>query len=202
MNFFNYNNGKANLGKVWTLFTDLASANREASVNNTSSEFSHTVDIVNAAFSGSISLEGDSAENFNLIGYEYSCKINDKLTRRASTDKELFIVDEYQESDSDTGIGFGDISARKLGSRDENLNRVIESSSFDSALSDLLGIRKELIISEGIDIVTSMREALDGVSSAIEAIKDLYERNNKVRAIVSELYENGYDLSKRLASIG
>ena len=93
MRFFKYNSNE-NIGRVWSLFSHMA----EAQINQTdfgmACDYSHTLEIVNAAMSGSISLDYESIENFNLEGYEYACSKNDrirKLQRRNKFEEVSFI---------------------------------------------------------------------------------------------------------------
>jgi len=190
MNYFQHNNYRQ-AGRVWSLFTELANAEKFYTGRDSSYAFSHTVDIVHAAFSGSISLDQESIREFNLSAYEYGCYKNDNIEKRSPNNKELFIVDEYGDTDSDKRVGFGDISVRKLSIKDDYLEKVMDSDAFDSSLALLLGLREEVIIEYGVDIVEALKASLRGVKKAISTIQDISEKNVKIKELVSTLCSTG-----------
>lgn len=191
MNYFKHNNYRQ-AGRVWSLFTELANAERYYADKDSSLAFSHTVDIVNAAFSGSISLDSESLKAFNLSAYEYGCYKNDLIEKHASASKELFIVDDYSnDSDKEKRVGFGDISVRKLSIKDDYLDRVMDSDAFDSSLAMLLGLREEICIKHGVDIVEALKASLRGVKKAITVIQELSEKDNKLKDLIYTLCSTG-----------
>lgn len=190
MNYFKHNNYRQ-AGRVWSLFTELANAEKYYKDENSSLAFSHTVDIVNAAFSGSIALDMESLRSFNLQAYEYGCYKNDNIVKRSNVAKELFIVDEYGDTESVERIGFGDISARKLSIKDDFLDRILDSDAFDSSLSLLLGLRDDVIINHGVDIVQALKESLKGVKSAVKAIQVVVDKDERIKDLISTLCSTG-----------
>lgn len=190
MNYFKHHVNKP-IGRVWSLFTELSKANESIKSKQGKSvgvEFSHTVEIVNAALSGSIQLDDDSLDNFNLSAYEFACHENEKIVKCAKVSKELFIVDDYNsDSDTEKRVGFGDISMRRLGTKDKNLEEVINSEAFGESLSQLLGIRSTVAVDYGVDIVRALYGALIGTVGAIELVQKVTEQNKQVEEIITTL---------------
>ena len=186
MNYFKHHVNKPT-GRVWSLFSELSTASKEMRKDANSISFSHTLEIVNAALSGSISLDEESLQSFNLSAYEFTCSMNDRNSQFSRANKELFIVDEHGNSEEDERVGFGDISMRRLGVRDNNLEVMINSQAFEESLSELLGIRQKVMVDEGIDIVKALYESLMGVASAIKLVQEVTEKNKQVEEIISTL---------------
>lgn len=190
MNYFKHHVNRPT-GRVWSLFTELSKANESMKLNQKKKvgvEFSHTLEIVNAALSGSIQLDDDSIDTFNLSAYEFACQENEKIVKCAKVNKELFIVDDYNsESDTEKRVGFGDISMRRLGTKDKNLEEIINSEAFGESLSQLLGIRSTVAVDYGVDIVRALYGALIGTVGAVELVRKVTEQNKQVEEIITTL---------------
>lgn len=187
MNYFSHHVNRP-IGKVWSLFSELAEASKEVSKTSSTVGFSHTLEIVNAALSGSICLDEESIQNFNLRAYEYKCNENDTKSRYISkNNKELFIVDNCSNDDEEKRVSLGDISMRRLGVKDKNLENLIESQAFDESLARLLGIREDIMVDYGVDLVRALCESIMGVTSAIKLVREVSEKNEQVEEIVTTL---------------
>lgn len=189
MNYFNYK-PEAQMGKVWSLFERLGTLSEEEIVSSSRHDYSHTMDIIKSALAGNIPLSEEGIRNFNLQGYEYTCKTNDKIVARQNVDKELFIVDSIGEKDEDIRVHFGDISERKLKSLDTAFDEMLDNSDFELNLLCLCGVREDYIIKEGIDVVDLLYSALSGIKDASEILVNLLKKDSKLMNLVSSLCES------------
>lgn len=180
MNYFKYHVNKP-IGKVWSLFSDLYEVNkmidRERSIS-----YGHSVDIINSALSGSI-----RTDDFNLAAYEYKCDINEKNLRFKRVENELFIVDEFGDTDDSQKVGFGDISVRKLGTKDNSYDEIVDDETFNTCFNSLLGMRNRVIVDYGIDIILALRESLDGVNEAMNLVKIITNQEKDLEVVVTSL---------------
>lgn len=192
MRYFKYHyNDKA--GRIWSLFSSLAEEQQNQSEFGLSCDYSHTLEIVKAAMSGSIALDDENLENFNLKAYEYKCKENDKIVRFNNAKKELFIVDGFSmDSDSKESpkVKYGDISEKSvmsLRTSSLDLDNIVNNASFNNNLENLLNIRTKVMVEYGVDVVIALSEALKGVSDAIDNIKQISDRDEYVKNVIIAL---------------
>lgn len=152
------------------------------------SEYAHTLEMVSAAISGAISTDPQSVEAFNLWGYEYKCAEMDSVGKRGRAKKELHIVEFTTSSDDDLQVGYGEISARDLGSEDEMLSALEDSMTFEDNIRHLFNIRSKYISERGVDVVSVLYNALSGIPDAIAQMKTLV-KDSTLRELYTQLCE-------------
>lgn len=172
MKYFKYQSGS--MSKVWSLFRGLGDMTPEQiDKMYGGSDYSHTLEIVNAALNGSISLTDEAVNDFNLPAYEYRCRENEKNGnfKRA---KEILNIVEFDGSDEEEKIGYGDISSRKLQNNfEESFDEIMSSETFESNIKQLFDIRSKYIIEHSIDPVSALINSLKGIPEAIQEVKQL-----------------------------
>lgn len=201
MNYFKYKS-KTNerLGKTWELFRSMYSESSE--VNN--SHYNYTLDIVKSALSGNIDLSKDGVDDFNLMGYSLGCEYNNKLARRANIAKELFIVDSTSDEYEDLKVGFGDVSDTVLKYVDTLFDDILNDTSFEQSLNYLIGSRSKYIISDGIDILKILKNAINGVNSSVATLRKLVKKDSNLGHALADLLVPGKNevLLERLSALG
>lgn len=186
MKYYKYQS-PTRMSEVWSLFRDMGDAPQGSLVDLP--EYSHTLDIIKAALSGTIALSSESVENFNLAAYEYKCRENDKNNKFEKAKKEVHIV-EFDNSEDDNKVGFGDVSDRKLHYADDAFEKVSNDDEFESNLRDLLNYRDKYIIEKGVDLVSILVGALKGIPHAVEVLRNLVSLDEKISSIVTSLCSN------------
>lgn len=199
MNYFNYvPTGTTHLGKVWNLFDSMSM--EEINIHS----YEYSLEIVRSALQGNIILDADEEEkSFSLKDYTFGCKRNEKISRRANTKKELFIVDSFTEDENDK-IGFGDVSERVLKDIDVMLDVMLDDATFEQSILALLGIRDEYLVKEGVDVVELIKGSLNNVKESIKMLSKLSRRDGRLRSIIEGLLGTGHgdEVLKRLSVVG
>ncbi len=188
MRYFKYHYNEKS-GKIWSLFNQIAETQQSQTEFGLSCDYAHTLEIVHAAMSGSISLDEDSVNSFNLRAYEYACSENDKIGRIKRAEKELFIVDSFSDEGETKKVGFGDIPSNsvRLSTQDKRLDEIVNDDAFNKSLEELLGIRTKVFVEYGLDIVQALREALVGTKDAVDNIKLISDKNEQVKNVIVAL---------------
>lgn len=179
------------MSEIWALFRDMGRAPQQGSLVELP-EYSHTLDIIKAALSGTISLTSESVSNFNLAAYEYKCRENDTNNKFEKAKKEVHIV-EFDNSEDDNKVGYGDISDRKLRYADDAFEQVSRDDEFEANLRELINYRDKYIVERGIDLVSVMIGALKGIPVAVNELKNLVSLDEKISSIVTCLCGNSND---------
>ena len=192
MNYFDYQ-PKVPMGRVWSLFTKLGELSEEEKlgVGSHSCDYTHTLDIVNAALSGSISTTPENLGNFNLKAYEIQCAKNDKINFSKQVEKLLYIVDTEDSNDEDVRVNYGDVSSRKLKAVEEAYENIDNLDSFEANINQLLNIRKGYITTQGLDLVSILVNALKGIPEAVSVLTSLLRVNTELKNLVLSLCEDG-----------
>lgn len=181
MEYFKYKNSKQ-MGRVWTMFSELGTMSEKlADADNHFLNYEHTVDIVEKAIKGSMY----DMDDFDLSAYEYGCVKNDMLEKIGEVKRKLNIVEESDKEDE--RVGFGDISERRLSHKERGYDRILDNGSFDQSLEYLLGIRKAIIISDGVDIITALKASLKGDDNSVNVIKILSKKNKDIEEAIEIL---------------
>lgn len=190
MRYFKYQNNQS-MSKVWSLFADLGrmTPEQKAKIYGTS-DYSHTLEIVRSALNGNIPLTDEAISQFNLGAYEMSSRLNDKKAKIKEAKKVLNIV-EFDNSDEDIRVGFGDVSDRKLSTIDESFEEILNNDEFECSIRELLNIRSTYIVEHGIDLVSVLLSALKGIPEAVKSLKGLMS-DNKVYDLVTGLCNNSH----------
>lgn len=201
MNYFKYQNSKP-MSKVWALFRDLGDVPHDKLANlYSTSDYSHTLEIVRSALNGSISLTKEDIDDFNLKAYEIACSTNDKNNRRKMASKSLNIVD-VDSSEDDIRVGYGEVSSRTLASIEDSFEEVMSSKNFEENIRELYGIRSKYIIEKGVDVVSVLASSLKGIPEAIQELKSLM-LDTVLKDLITSLCEDSRDgeLLRRLETV-
>ena len=192
MNYFNYQ-AKGTLGLVWSLFSGLDDMTEEDRLDKSyrRCSYGHTLEIVNAALNGSLSLE--DPEGFNLKAYEFKCQDNDAINLQKSVEKFLYIVDSTNDDDSDGRVGFGEISDRKLESKEEAYDLLECSEAFEENLKRLYNIRSEYIRCKGFDPARLLMNSLKGIPEAVKEVTTIVKSNKVLGEIFVSLCEDSVE---------
>jgi len=181
-------------GEIWGLFSDLASLSKEEVLErNGRSEFSHTVEIINSAMNKKLdNREGFDLETFNLRAYEAECRKKDDIKLNDSRKKFLTIVDTVNGND-DNVVGYGEISMNdsRLKSIEDAFALFDENDEFERCLSELYNIRKDYIITKGVDPVEMLINSLKGIPEAVSLMTELVVKDLGLKQIVEGLCING-----------
>lgn len=195
MNYFNYQ-PNVPMGRVWGLFTKLGELSEEECLGKTAynCDYAHTLEIVNAALSGTIPTSEEDLRTFDLLAYEIQCRTNDKISQAHQVDKCLFIVDSNETSEKEeTRVGYGDISSRKLKTVEEAFESIENIDSFEANINQLLNIRKDYMTSEGIDLLSIIINSLKGIPEATSKLSELVKVNVNLRDLIMSLCEDGQE---------
>lgn len=172
MRYFKYQQ-QGPMSQIWSLFRDLGEmSNERLDRLYGNSDYSHTLEIVSAALNGAIALSDEAVDNFNLQAYEFKCRENEKNGNFKKASEVLHIV-EFDGSEEDLKVGFGDVSDRKLQVFEDSFDEVMSSETFEANIKELLGIRSKYIIECGIDPVRALINSLKGIPDAIAEMKNL-----------------------------
>ena len=184
MNYFDYQY-KGNMGKIWSLFSDLKYAPQESidSLNSTRRcPYSHTIEIINSAMNGNIY----APERFDLRG----CQKQERINKISEASKLLAIVDESEEEE-EVGYGYGEISSNKIKLIEDAYQILEDDIAFQESLKELYGIRSKYIVDFGIDPVELLKGALRGIPESIDLVKKL--KDSYLKEILVNLCELGSD---------
>lgn len=188
-------------GEIWELFSDLANLSRgEVMVKDTQSDFGHTVEIINSAMNKRLdNREGFDLETFDLKAYEIECRKKDLIKLNDSRKKYLTIVDTVNGSDENV-VGYGEISMNdsRLKSVEDAFALLDEDDEFERCLSELYNIRKDYIVSKGIDPVEMLKNSLKGIPEAVSLMTELVLDDISLKQIVEGLCSNGKNLQLRI----
>lgn len=192
MNYFSYQ-PSVPMGRIWSLFTKLGELSEEECLGKSaySCEYAHTLEIVNAALSGTIPTSDEDLREFDLLAYELQCKKNDKINLSHQVEKCLFIVDSNESSDKEDRVGYGDVSSRKLKTVEEAFESIENISSFEANINQLLDIRKDYMTSEGIDLLSIVVNSLKGIPEATAKLAELVKVNVNLKELITSLCEDG-----------
>lgn len=180
-------------GEIWGLFSDLASLSKEEILNKSGrGEFSHTVEIINSAMNKKLdNREGFDLDTFDLRAYEAECRKKDDIKLNDSRKKFLTIVDTVNGSDNDV-VGYGEISMNdnRLKSIEDAFALFDENDEFERCLSELYNIRKDYIVTKGVDPVEMLINSLKGIPEAVSLMAELVLEDLSLKQIVEGLCSN------------
>lgn len=192
MNYFKHQYSES-FGEIWELFSDLASLSKEEVLNkNNRSEFGHTVEIINSAMNKKLdNREGFNLETFDLRAYEAECRKKDDIKLNDSRKKFLTIVDTVNGNDENL-VGYGEISMNdnRLKSIEDAFALFDEDDEFERCLSELYNIRKDYIITRGVDPVEMLINSLKGIPEAVSLMTDMVVEDLSLKNIVEGLCSN------------
>ncbi|HBF1820560.1 hypothetical protein [Clostridioides sp. ZZV15-6597] len=122
-------------------------------------------------------------EGVNPDNWGYKCDSNTKISL---SKKEVPIIKSDENSDSNNNRCVGVIDTI-LGEIDNNLDKVLEESSFQSEISKFLEIRDRLMITDDIDLFYIVKKALAFNSVALDKLKYIsnkYSLENTLKEIL------------------
>lgn len=190
MKYFEYQNDKP-MGSIWSLFRELAEIHETNPGDPSSPEYDHSLEIINSALKGTLPTSPENVRDFNLRAYESTCKKNDKNTKLNKAKKELNIVTTDSTTDKDTSVGYGDVADIRLKIVEDAYDDLMSNTAFEDSLRELYNIRSMYVSTHGIDIVSVLRNALEGVPEAKEKVKELVLSDNKIKELFMSLCEDG-----------
>lgn len=191
MKYYKYQQNRS-MSKIWQLFQGLDDMTSEQIDRMyEGSDYSHTLDIVKAALNGSIPLSDEAVREFSLQAYEYRCKENDK-NGRFNRAKDVVNIVEFDNSDEDLKVGYGDVSDRKLKVKEDAFEELMNSRAFEENIRQLYNIRTKYIIEHGIDLVSVLISSLKGIPEAITEIKKLMI-DEGIKELITSLCEDSKD---------
>ena len=199
MKYFKYQQNRP-MGSIWSLFRDLAEQHETATTDPGSPEYAHSLEIINSAMSGKLSTTPERVRDFDLKAYEHICDSNDSNTKFNRAKKELNIVELDSTTDKDTAVGYGDVSDKRIKVVEDVYDELITNTSFEDNIRELYNIRSMYITTHGVDIVSVLRGALEGIPEAKEKAKELVGMDNRIRELFFQLCEDGS--GKLLAVLG
>lgn len=187
MKYFKYQY-QDSMGDIWGLFSGLSES--VESINNRGL-YGHTIEIINSAMNGNLS--SNSEDEFDLKAYEMRCKKTDDIELDKTREKYLSIVDTVNGDDNDS-VGYGEISSNKLSSLEDAFGEFEKRDEFDTTLLKLFNMRSTYLINEGVDIIDTLINSLDGIPEAVDEMQELIINDSFLRDIVSILCENGNNI--------
>jgi hypothetical protein len=192
MKYYKYQQ-KQSFSKIWQLFQGLDEMTPEQIENMyEGSDYSHTLDIVKAALNGSIPLTDEAVREFSLQAYEYKCKENDK-NGRFNRAKEVVNIVEFDSSDDDLKVGYGEISDRKLKPKEDAFEELMNSRAFEENIRQLYNIRTKYIVEYGVDLISVLISSLKGIPEAVLEIKKLLTVDVNIKDLIVSLCEDSQD---------
>lgn len=181
------------LGEIWGLFSDLANISKDEIISqNSRSEFEHTVEIVNSAMNKKLdNRECFSLDTFGLRAYEAECRKKDDIKLNDSRRRYLTIVDTVNGNDANV-VGYGEITSNdsRLKSIEDAFALFDENDEFECCLSELYNIRKDYIITKGVDLVEMLLNSLKGIPEAVSLMAELILDDLPLKQIVEGLCSN------------
>lgn len=190
MRYFDYQ-PKMQLGKIWELFSEMNSRSEAEILGQTSSrvQYSHTIEIINAALSGSLSISDESIKYFSLSAYEYACAKNEDIDRKASYATTLFLVSESE--DEDKKAGYGEYSDAKLKIKERPYDDFENRETFLENIKRLVHINKVYLRSKGIDVIRLLKNSLKNDKQSTKRLKLLLDEDMELKELVVDLCEDG-----------
>lgn len=190
MRYFDYQ-PKVQLGKIWELFSEMNSRSEAEILGQTNSrvQYSHTIEIINAALSGSLSVSDESIKYFSLSAYEYACAKNEDIDRKASYATTLFLVSEGE--DEDKKAGYGEYSDAKLKIKERPYDDFENRETFSENIKRLVNINKVYLRSKGIDVIRLLKNSLKNDKQSTKRLKLLLDEDMELQELVVDLCEDG-----------
>lgn len=156
---------------IWSLLRD---ADRE-------SGFSHLYDVVQAATSGSLSV---NQEGFSLAAYNNKSEFNDKRSKQTN-DSAYFIVSDVEREDGATR-NMNTVSDTVLKQFDEALDSVTSEKTIMEGIVRLASMRTKLSIELGIDPLVSLHSSLQDNPGSLHNVSILVSHSEEL----AELFED------------
>lgn len=186
MDFF-LHRPKADKSKLWNLLdVDFI---RYGNVNG---KLNHLYDTVQSALFGDFDLD-QNPEHFNHQGFEYVARMNEITTQHKSANKTKHII-------TDSEIKEGQRAPYGIHEKDALKDY---SDAFESVLSNqtiLVAIKaiddmssETLITTNGVDVLHSLMNALDGSIEAQKALKEAVNSDERVKEAVNDLLNSSND---------
>lgn len=152
-------------------------------------------EVVFAGLRGSI----DTKRRFNLDAFERVIEKYQKLGYYSKKKKrELFLAISDEEA-ADYGYGVAEDRCSYQGVVDA-YEALVDSKEFLSAVSDIRGLRDELLSVEHVDIYVCLKQAMKGITKAVDELKRLCNFYPRVAGVLEILLGyNGADRENLLS---
>lgn len=193
MEYFKYQH-EGVTGRIWGLFAGLKDISVEEKLQKSTYNvsYAHSLEILSAAFRGSLATDDESLREFDLRAYECKCAENDKIGKIQKAEKELFIVDT-NNSDNEDKVGFGDITERekRLQCVDKAFDELESMESLNKDIKLLCNIRQDYIVEHGVDLIHVLVNSLKGIPDAISELREIMASESTLQPLIVSLCENG-----------
>ena len=100
---------------------------------------------------------------------------------------------EFDNSDDDLKVGYGEISDRKLKPKEDAFEELMNSRAFEENIRQLYNIRTKYIVEYGVDLISVLISSLKGIPEAILEIKKLLTVDVNIKDLIISLCEDSKD---------
>ena len=132
-------------------------------------------EILDGAMQGRINLE----KQFNLLGYAWTVQKNQKINQVKKLKKVKPLMDDadaYDEEKKASGVSLNQVSYDNYTHGNSKLASSFEETLAESelqfAISTIKNLNEEFVITYNVDLTVTLKSAMQGVSKAVEVLKD------------------------------
>lgn len=190
MNYFS-NQYNENIFEVWGKLTNLVEVQQqEESVVGEGFEFIYQ--LVHALMNEQkVNKESFDNRYIDIKAYEYRCRKNEENQVNSTRAKIDHIVDMVNSKDKEH-VGYGEKSSNDLALSSDKSDFDESEDKFDCILSleALKEYRKTYLVTDGVDIIQTLTNALKGIPEAIRLLKTYITSDGLLRDAVITLCEN------------
>lgn len=149
-------------------------------------------------------LKGNIGENFSIQAYEQGIKKKEALAKLAKAKKSKNIDTSLTNEDNSVASYF-DISMSQVDTqmvktadlRDE-YEKLLDENELEYALKEIKGLQKDIFIKEQVNVMHGLKDALKGIPAAIQTMKDLCEKYERVNELVEIILSSKIPLESYL----
>lgn len=149
-------------------------------------------------------LKGNIGENFSIQAYEQGIKKKEALAKLANAKKRKNIDTSLTNEDNSVASYF-DISMSQVDTqmvktaelRDE-YEKLLDENELEYALKEIKGLQKDIFIKEQVNVMRGLKDALKGIPAAIQTMKDLCEKYERVNELVEIILSSKIPLESYL----
>ena len=149
-------------------------------------------------------LKGNIGENFSIQAYEQGIKKKEALAKIAKAKKKKNIDTSLTNEDNSVASYF-DISMNQLDTqmvktadlRDE-YEKLLDENELEYAIKEIKGLQKDIFIKEQVNVMRGLKDALKGIPAAIQTMKELCEKYERVNELVEIILSSKIPLESYL----
>lgn len=149
-------------------------------------------------------LKGNIGENFSIQAYEQGIKKKEALAKLAKAKKSKNIDTSLTTEDNSVASYF-DISMSQVDTqmvktaelRDE-YEKLLDENELEYAIKEIKGLQKDIFIKEQVNVMRGLKDALKGIPAAIQTMKDLCEKYERVNELVEIILSSKIPLESYL----